>query len=324
MTSPLPDTATGQVAPPAHPARPRRSDAGERRRPSRRRRGELGPAAPFLVAKVLLFGTFIAFPFVYTVYLTFQRGSLLTGLSFAGLENYRNVLQDALFHETLRNTALFMVVVIPLTLVVTCAVGLLLSSRIRGMSVYRSLIYTPSLLSIVVAGLIWKMLIDGETGPLERFTNGVLGLDIAWLTDGNTAIVFLSVVTVWTSIGFYSLLFMAGFNNVDPDLVDAARIDGASGWQVLTKIKLPLIRPVAQVVLVLVTINAVQLFDLVYVMTKGGPGTATYTAMWYVYQNAFNGGSVPYAATMSLVLLVITAVIAGIFINRSRSEADDV
>ncbi|WP_053204059.1 carbohydrate ABC transporter permease [Jiangella muralis] len=297
------------------------TDRGRRRR---RRLGELGPPLPFLVAKVLLFGTFIAFPFVYTVYLTFQRGSLLSGLTFAGLENYRNVLRDTLFHETLRNTALFMVVVIPLTIVVTCAVGLLLSSRIRGMGVYRSLIYTPSLLSIVVAGLIWKMLIDGETGPLDRFTSGVLGLDVPWLTDGTTAIVFLSVVTLWTSIGFYSLLFMAAFNNVDLDVVDAARIDGAGGWQILMKIKLPLIRPVAQVVLVLVTINAVQLFDLVYVMTQGGPGTATYTAMWYVYQNAFNGGSVPYAATMSLVLLLITAIIAGIFISRSRSEADDV
>ncbi|WP_158602954.1 carbohydrate ABC transporter permease [Jiangella rhizosphaerae] len=318
-----PASAPGGSAAPVRTAGPPGAGSGDRPPPRRRRRGELLPALPFLVAKVLLFGTFIAFPFVYTVYLTFQRGSLLTGLSFAGLENYRNVVRDTLFHETLRNTALFMLVVIPLTLVVTCAVGLLLSSRIRGIGVYRSLIYTPSLLSIVVAGLIWKMLIDRETGPLDRVTTA-LGFDVPWLTDGTTAIVFLSVVTVWTSIGFYSLLFMSAFNNVDPDLVDAARIDGAGGWQVLTKIKLPLIRPVAQVVLVLVTINAVQLFDLVYVMTQGGPGTATYTAMWYVYQNAFNGGSVPYAATMSLVLLVITAVIAGIFINRSRSEADDV
>lgn len=314
--APAPATAAG-------PAEPGTDGTGLGRR-RRRRLGELGPALPFLVAKIVLFGTFVAFPFGYTVYLTFQRGSLLSGLTFAGLENYRNVLRDTLFHETLRNTALFMVVVIPLTIVVTCAVGLLLSSRIRGMRVYRSLIYTPSLLSIVVAGLIWKMLIDGETGPLDRFTSGVLGLDVPWLTHGTTAIVFLSVVTLWTSIGFYSLLFMAAFNNVDLDLVDAARIDGAGGWQILTRIKLPLIRPVAQVVLVLVTINAVQLFDLVYVMTQGGPGTATYTAMWYVYQNAFNGGSVPYAATMSLVLLLITAVIAGIFISRSRSEADDV
>jgi ABC-type sugar transport system permease subunit len=164
------------------------------------------------------------------------------------------------------------------------------------------------------------MLIDSETGPLERFTSGVLHLRISWLTDDNTAIVFLSVITLWTSMGFYSLIFMSAFNNVSEDLLDAARIDGAGGWQVLTRIKLPLIRPVTQVVLVLVTINAVQVFDLVYVMTQGGPGTATYTAMWYIYQNAFNGGSVPYAATMSMVLLLLTAIIAAIFIGRGRDE----
>lgn len=280
----------------------------------------LAGAAPFLFPKVVLFGAFMLFPFAYTVYLTFQRGSLLSGLRYAGLDNYRAIAEDLLFREALWNTLLFMAVLIPLTLVVTIAIGLLLSSTLRGMSVYRSLIYLPSLLSVVVAGLIWKMLIDGETGPLERFTSQVLHLRVAWLTDGRTAIVFLSIVTLWTSAGFYSLIFMSAFNNVSADLVDAARIDGANGWQILTRIKLPLIKPVMQVVLVLVTINAVQVFDLVYIMTQGGPGTATYTAMWYIYQNAFNGGSVPYAATMSMVLLLVTAILAAVFVWRGRDE----
>ncbi|MCW3844129.1 sugar ABC transporter permease [Micromonospora yasonensis] len=284
---------------------------------------DLTSAVPFLLGKAVLFGAFMLFPFVYTVYLTFQRGSLLSGLRFAGLDNYRAVAGDPLFRQALWNTFLFMVVLIPLTLVVTIALGLLLSSSVRGMSVYRSLIYMPSLLSIVVAGLIWKMLIDGETGPLERFASGVLHLRVPWLNDGNTAIVFLSIVTLWTSAGFYSLIFMSAFNNVSDDLLDAARVDGASGWQILTRVKLPLIKPVMQVVLVLVTINAVQVFDLVYVITQGGPGTATYTAMWYIYQNAFNGGSVPYAATMSMVLLLVTAIIAAFFIGRGRGEGAD-
>ncbi|MEV0714976.1 sugar ABC transporter permease [Asanoa sp. NPDC050611] len=312
--------AAGAPAGPGRADPPVRSAPAGTRAARRRRAGDLAPAGVFLAAKAVLFGAFMLFPFGYTIYLTFQRGSLLSGLEFAGLDNYRSIAGDLLFRQTLWNTLLFMAVLIPLTLVVTIGVGLLLSSKVRGMSVYRSLIYLPSLLSIVVAGLIWKMLIDSETGPLERFTSGVLHLDVPWLTDANTAIVFLSVVTLWTSIGFYSVIFMSAFNNVSEDLLDAARIDGANGWQTLTRIKLPLIKPVLQVVLVLVTINAVQLFDLIYVMTQGGPGTATYTAMWYIYQNAFNGGSVPYAATMSMVLLVVTAVIAAIFVRRSRGE----
>lgn len=301
-----------------HASRPGRGRPAARR--SRRRLRELAAASPFLAGKLAVFGIFVLFPFAYTIYLTFQRGSLLSGLHYAGLENYRTILDDQLFRETLRNTLFFMVVLIPMTLVVSIAVGLLLSSRVRGMGFYRALIYLPSLLSIVVAGLVWKMLIDGQTGPLQKFTVNVLHLHVDWLTDANTAIVFLSVVTLWTSLGFYSLIFMSAFNNVDSELLDAARVDGANAWQLLLRIKLPLIRPVMQLVLVLVTINAVQLFDLIFVMTQGGPGTATYTAMWYVYQNAFNGGSVPYAATMSLVLLLITAVIAAVFIGRGRKK----
>lgn len=291
-----------------------------RRRRSRRRLGELAAASPFLAGKLAVFGIFVLFPFGYTIYLTFQQGSLLSGLRYAGLDNYRRILDDQLFREALRNTLFFMVVLIPMTLVVSVAVGLLLSARIRGMAFYRALIYLPSLLSIVVAGLVWKMLIDGQTGPLQKFTVNVLHLHIDWLTDANTAIVFLSVVTLWTSLGFYSLIFMSAFNNLDADILDAARVDGANAWQLLIRVKLPLIRPVMQLVLVLVTINAVQLFDLIFVMTQGGPGTATYTAMWYVYQNAFNGGSVPYAATMSLVLLLVTAVITAVFIGRGRRK----
>jgi ABC-type sugar transport system permease subunit len=116
---------------------------------------------------------------------------------------------------------------------------------------------------------------------------------------------------------------MAGFNNIPGDVLEAARIDGASGWRLFSRIKLPLIRPVLQLVLILVTINSIQVFDLVFVLTNGGPGTATYTAMWYIYQSAFNGGSLSYAATMSIVLLLVTAVISAVFIGRTRSDGSD-
>ncbi|GAA1582574.1 sugar ABC transporter permease [Kribbella sancticallisti] len=282
------------------------------RRPIR----ELVVAAPFVVSKAAVFGLFIAVPFVYTFVLTFQRGSILSGLRFNRLDNYRTIFSDTLFRDSLRNTLLFMAISTPVTLVVAGSVGLLLASKLRGMVIHRTLIYLPSLLSVVATGLIWKVLIDPEQGPLQLLMARVFGLEIPWLTDGATAIVFLALITAWSSCGFYGLVFMAGFNSIPGELLEAARIDGANTWQVLTRIKLPLIQPVMQVVLALVTINAVQVFDLVFVMTNGGPGTATYTAMWYVYQNAFNGGSVAYAATMSVILLGITAIISAAFLGR--------
>lgn len=288
-----------------------------------RRVRQVAVAGPFITAKGLVFGLFILVPFVYTFVLTFQRGSLLTGMRWGGWSNYRTVVTDTLFRDALTNTLLFMVVCTPVTLVVSTAVGLLLSSKLRGMALHRTMIYLPSLLSVVATGLIWKVLIDPEQGPLHLLMSRVFGLDIPWLTNGTVAIVLLALITAWSTCGFYSLVFMAAFNGIDAELLEAARIDCAGPWQILTRIKLPLVQPVAQVVLALLTINCVQVFDLVFVLTNGGPGTATYTAMWYVYQNAFNGGSVAYAATMSVVLLVVTALISVLFLARRPGVDQD-
>jgi ABC-type sugar transport system permease subunit len=284
---------------------------------------DLAQALPFLLPKAAVFGVFVLVPFGYTILLTFQQGSLLSGLTYAGLDNYRTVLTDTLFRQTLVNTAVFMLICVPATIVVTLLVGMLLSSSVRGMSAYRTLIYLPSLLSIVATGLVWKIMVDSEYGPVSNLFSQVLGIDVPWLTDATVTMVFLALITLWSTCGFYSIIFMAGFNNIPTDVLEAARIDGASGWRLFTKIKMPLIRPVLQLVLILVTINSIQVFDLVYVLTNGGPGTATYTAMWYIYQSAFNGGSLSYAATMSIVLLLVTAVISAIFIGRTRSDGSD-
>lgn len=305
---------------PADTVRPRRSP-----RSTRLRRGliQLAQAGPFLIPKALLFTVFMVIPFVYTIVLTFQHGSLLTGLTFAGFDNYRTVFSDGLFRETLWNTTIFMLLCVPMTIVVTLMVGLLLSSATRGMSFYRSLIYLPSLLSVVATGIIWRMMIDSETGPVHLLFSRGLGIDVPWLINGNFAMFFLATITVWSTCGFYSIIFMAGFHNIPTSVLEAARLDGASGWRLFTSIKLPLIKPVLQLVLILVTINGIQVFDLIFVLTHGGPGTATYTAMWYIYQSAFNGGSIAYAATMSIVLLIITAVLSAVFIGRTRSDGSD-
>lgn len=287
-----------------------------RRRSTRRRLIAGRDALPFVLLKAAVFVTFVVIPVGYTFYLTSQRGSLLSGLRFAGLDNYRAVVQDTLFWATLGNTVIFMAVLIPATIVAALALGTLLSAQVRGMGIYRTMIYLPSLLSVVATGVVWKVLIDSETGPLDLLIRTVFGIQVPWLTSGTVTIVFLSAITLWATAGFYAFVFMSAFNEIPESLLEAARLDGANLWQVFVLIKLPMIRPVMQVVLVLVTVNTIQVFDLVYVLTQGGPGTSTYTAMWYIYQNAFNGGSVPYAATMSVVMLAFTALVSAIFVAR--------
>jgi ABC-type sugar transport system permease subunit len=274
----------------------------------------------FLLPKTLLFAAFVIVPFVYTFVLVFQRGTLLRGFTFAGLDNISSLISDQLFWLTLRNTLLYLVISVPLNIVFPLAVALLISRDVRGMRVYRSLIYIPSLLSIAATGLIWKVLIDPDIGPLYQLTNRWLGLDLPYLSNGTAAIALVAVVGTWSSIGFNSLIFMAGLNDIPKDLYEAASIDGATGWRAFTSITLPLLRPVIQLVLVLVTIAGVQVFDLIYVMTQGGPGTSTYTVMWYIYQNVFAGGSVGYAAAMGVFVLVLSLAITGIYLRLTRTE----
>lgn len=310
------------VADDVAPAR-RQPGPGDRSRLARRVRRTVGATADasvFLVPKLLLFAAFTVVPFGYTFVLMFQRGSILAGFEFVGTENLEAVFTDWLFLETLRNTALYMVMVVPLTLVVPMAVGAVLASRLRGIRYYRTVIYLPSLLSIVATGLIWQALINPDYGPVYKLVEDVAGLHFGWLSSGAFALVFVVLVTVWASTGFYSILFMAGFNDIPVSLLEAGRIDGADGWRLFWYIKLPLLRPVIQLVLVLVTISSIQVFDVIFVLTQGGPGTATYTVMWYIYLNVFSGGSTGYAAAMGVVMLLITLLISVVYIRGTRSE----
>lgn len=284
------------------------------------RRQSTSAAAAFLAPKVLLFLAFVAVPFVYTFVLAFQRGTLLRGFTFVGLDNVRSLLGDDLFWHTLKNTALYLVVAVPLNIVAPLLVGVLISSALPGMRVYRSLIYIPSLLSIVATGLIWKVLIDPDIGPLYGFFNRMLGWDLPWLSTGTSAIVLIAVISVWSGIGFHSIIFMAGINDIPQELYEAASIDGAGPVRSFFSITLPLLKPVIQIVLVLATIAAIQVFDMIYVMTQGGPGTSTYTVMWYIYQNVFGGGSVGYAATMGVVMLLVGLVISGFYMRLTRTD----
>jgi ABC-type sugar transport system permease subunit len=294
--------------------------------PVRRRRRQVGravayrDAALFLLPKALVFGVFILVPFVYTFVLVFQNGSLLGDFEFVGLNNFTTIFSDSLFQTTLKNTLLFLVIEVPLTMTFPLAIGVLLSSKLAGLRFYRSLIYLPSLLSIVATGLIWRVMADPQTGPLNAIFRGALGIEVPWLSNGTFAIFFIAVISMWASLGFNSIIFMAGLNDIPEELVEAARIDGAGAWRIFWSIKLPLIRPVMQFVLILTTIASVQVFDVIFVMTQGGPGTATYTSMWYIYQNVFNGGSVGYAATMSVILLLITLAISAFYLRTTRSQ----
>lgn len=271
------------------------------------RRRRIEPAALLLLPKLVAFAAFTALPFVLTFVLVLMQGTILRGFHWVGLRNLSTLVDDALFWESLRNTLVFTAWVVPANILLPCAVGLFLSSSFPGLNVYRPLIYTPSLLSVVAVGIVFKQLVNPDGGWLYSLVNRQLGLDVGWLTEPSVSIAFVALVTVWAGLGFNSVLFMAAFNAIPRDVLESARLDGANALEVIWHIKLPLVRRVILLVVVLTIIGCVQVFDLIFVMTQGGPGTATYTAMWYIFQNVFNGGSLGYAAAMGIVIFAITA-----------------
>jgi len=285
-----------------------------------RERAEFISALFFLTPKFGLFCAFVVVPFVYTFYLMLFQGGLIGKTRFVGLGNFAALANDGLLRSTIGNTLLFMAINIPATTVLALGVGVLLARHVRFRGVYRALIYVPSLLSISATGLVWKIMLDRDAGPIYGFFHTYVGLDLAYLQSGPVALVTVALISAWSSIGFFGLVFLAGLNGIPQELYEAGKIDGISPLGAFWHITLPLLKPVLQLVLILTSIGAIQVFDIIFVMTQGGPGTSTYTVMWYIYKSVFGGGSVGYAATISVAVMVFSILLAATVVLFTRSR----
>jgi len=283
-------------------------------------RAEFISALAFLTPKFGLFCAFVVVPFLYTFYLMLFQGGLIGKFRFVGLGNFGALLGDGLLRSTIGNTLLFMAINIPVTVALALGVGILLARQVKFRGLYRSLIYVPSLLSVSATGLVWKIMLDRDAGPIYGFFKHTLGLELSYLQSGSVAIVSVALISAWASVGFYSLIFLAGLNGIPQELYEAGKVDGISPRAAFWHITLPLLKPVLQLVLILTSISAIQVFDIIFVLTQGGPGTSTYTVMWYIYKSVFGGGSVGYAATISVAVMVFSILLAGAIVLFTRTR----
>lgn len=287
------------------------------------RRAEFFSALFFLAPKIGLFAAFVIVPFAYTFYLMLFQGNLIGRFRFVGLGNFVSLFSDGLLRVTISNTLLFVLISVPVTTILGLLFAVLMARNIRGRAIYRAVIYVPSLLSVAATGLVWKLMLDRDTGPIFRLFNDVLGIELNYLQSGPVAITTVALISAWSSVGFFGLIFLAGINGIPRDLYEAATIDGSTPVQSFWYITLPLLKPVMQLVLVLTSIGAIQVFDIIFVLTQGGPGTATYTVMWYIYKNVFGGGSVGYAATIGVAVMLFSILLAGIVILFTKTRGVD-
>mgnify|MGYP006272165131 CR=1 FL=1 len=277
----------------------------------------------FLTPNLLIFGLFIVVPAISGLRIALYDWSILGDKSFVGLANFVELVHDPMFWRTFWNTLRYVLLVVPLLTVSALGIALLTTENYRGISWFRGSYYLPTMLSLIIVGIIWRWILGDQLGILNYAIRLVGGEAVPWLTTPITANMSLVFISVWMFTGFYMVMFIGGLQAIPDDLFAAAAIDGASSSQVFWRIKLPLIRPTMLVVLVLATINAFKAFELIYTLTKGGPGSATKMLVQNIYQVAFEEDRMGYASAMAVMLMIAIGILTAVQFRLNREYTNE-
>ena len=266
-----------------------------------------GKTAPylFLLPAGIVLLIFFFIPFFQTIGLSFLNYSNnIYNPSFAGLENYVQILHNPIFYKVMWNTLLYLVVAVPILAIIPLFLAILINQKIKGITLYKILIYLPVIVSIVVAAIAFKLLY-AQQGILNYILNVMHINSIGWLTDPKYAIYSVIIVTIWKGIGYYMMIYLAALMSVPKELYEACDIDGANFLTKHLTVTVPHIMPTIALVTTISSISAMKIFAEIYVMTKGGPLNSTKTIVYYIYEKAFENLDLGYASAMAVILLII-------------------
>ncbi len=283
----------------------------------------------FILPAYFFFIALIAIPFFRALSVSTTEWAGYGDPRFIGLTNFQNLMKDRVFWIALRNTALFTVATTVLQSTIPLLVAVLINSKWRGSTFFRTALFIPVIISFVVTGLLWKLILDPNFGTLNTFLTGV-GLKVwarPWLAKPETAMPAIIFVSLWQSLGFYMLIYFAGLQSIPIELYESAALDGAGTMQKLRHITIPMLWPVTTVVMVINIIGGIKVFDVIFVMTTGGPNHATEVLGTYLYVTAFgaSGGGSPsmgYAAAIGVVILLLAMAATMVQFRLTRGRAD--
>ncbi len=263
----------------------------------------------FTLPALVLIVVFGVVPIIWSALISFQRNNLMGPPDWIGLQNYKALPRDPLFKTSMVHAAVYTLLFVPLSIAGGLATALALNRRIAGIKAYRTAVFVPVVVSSIATGIMFVWLLDPYFG-LANYLLGKIGLGpYGFFSSSDGALYSIIAMTVWGWVGFDVIVYLAALQGIPHELLEAASIDGARTWSVFRNVTLPLLSPATLFLVVFSSINAVQLFDEVYFATKGGPGTATYVPVFYLYTLAFQQGIAGYAAAIAYVLLVIILVL---------------
>ncbi|MFZ2625232.1 MAG: sugar ABC transporter permease [Propionibacterium sp.] len=277
----------------------------------------------FILPNFVGFALLTLIPVLTLFYYSFTDWNVFTGAEWSGLDNFKQLAKDETFRTSVVNTFYYAVLHIPLTLVLSLGLALLLNQKIFGRAFFRTAAFFPYITSIVAVAVVWNMLFSPDFGPINQFLK-LIGITNPprWTASSTWSMPAVVIVGTWREMGYYMILFLAGLQTIPGELYEAAKVDCASAWQRFWNVTVPCLRPTTFFVTIMLTIGSFKVFDLILVMTQGGPGTSTLVLSQFIYQKGFVENQFGYASAASIVLFAICLVITVVqFVGNKRSEA---
>ena len=275
----------------------------------------------FMSPSMIIFIWFMVIPIFMSFYISLNDWNILSGVKWNAGRNYINILSDKVFIKSLINTLYFSALTVIPTAVLSLLVALLINSKlIKYKEFFKGVLFIPVVASMVIASLVWKWIFHGDVGLLNYFI-GLFGIKpVLWLSTIQYAMLAVSIMSVWKSVGYYMVLYLAGLTGIPDSLYEAAKVDGGTKWDIFIKITIPMLKPTILLVLVMATINSFQVFDAIYVMTYGGPANATNTLVWFIYQQGFVRYQMGYGATAGFFLFLIVFIVSVFELKLLKSD----
>ncbi|WP_461218096.1 carbohydrate ABC transporter permease [Lapidilactobacillus salsurivasis] len=263
--------------------------------------------AVFVLPAFLIYAVFVLFPIGYNIYMSLFDTDLMSPSVFVGLKNYFNLLKDDTFIHSFRNNLLMVVGSLIAHLPLALFFANTIFKKIKGSRFYQTVFFLPSVICGVAVGLTWTFIYNGNYGLLNAFLKliGLGGLQQVWLSNKHLALICIIIVVMWQFVGYHMVIQLAAMRNIDPSFYEAAEMDGATPWQQFKSITFPLIKPILKIDAVLIITGSLKYYDLVAVMTSGGPNHATELMSTYMYYQAFNVLKYGYACAIGVVLMIL-------------------
>ncbi|MEK4060429.1 MULTISPECIES: carbohydrate ABC transporter permease [Paenibacillus] len=268
-------------------------------------RSESFSAWAFMMPGLVFLAIFTFWPILYGIPLALTDYSVIAETRYVGFENFTRAFQDHNFTVSLWNSLVY-VLIVPIIQVISILMAILVNSRLPGVKMFRAAYYIPVVTSMVAVALIWSWLL-GNNGVVNYLLiqAGIIDGQVSWLSSSSTALYVLMFITMWKGLGYYMMLYLAGLQGIPSDLYEAARVDGAGPLRLVLHVTIPLLRPHILFCTLISIMGAVRVFDEVYILTKGGPGTSTLTSSVYIFQKGLEQFNFGYASALGLIVSVI-------------------